>query len=65
MTYNPTLTDNYQVSKVITNFEGGQIITYQALRVIDQGLLFMHGCDSFAEAKSYILADVNRRHFND
>ena len=54
MTYSPTLSESYQVCKVITNFEGGQVTTYQALKVLDNGLLFMCAGDSFAECKNYI-----------
>ena len=54
-----TLNGSYQVSKVIKNFEGGQIITYEVMRLIEQGLLFMVGCDTFAEAKSWVLADMD------
>lgn len=59
MVYHPTLTESFQVSKVITNFEGGQVITYQACKIIDNGLLFLYGCDTFAEAKNWIEAGRN------
>lgn len=60
MVCNPTLDTSYQVNKVLKNFDGGQVITYEACKVIEQGLLFMYGCDTFLEAKAWIEAERDR-----
>lgn len=57
MTFNPTLSESYQVNKDLKNFDGATVVTYLVYKVIDSGLLFMYACDTFTEAKSWIQAN--------
>ena len=60
MVFNPSLELSYQVNKDLKNFESGQVVTYYVYKVIKEGLLYMYSADTFAEAKSWVLADQNR-----